>query len=67
MANRTRTTGASAHGDPVNLPFDSIEEIGVRDGADLEVQSYEFAPEFPDLDHDRGVPGSSYRLRRRST
>ena len=26
--------------------FDSIEEIGVRDGANLEVQGYEFAPNF---------------------
>ncbi|MGA3354905.1 MAG: saccharopine dehydrogenase C-terminal domain-containing protein [Acidimicrobiales bacterium] len=26
--------------------FDSIEEIGVRDGANLEVEGYEFAPNF---------------------
>lgn len=35
--------------------FDEIDEIGVRDGADLTVEGYEFAL-LQHLDHDRGVP-----------
>ncbi len=30
--------------------FDEIDEIGIRDGADLEVSGYEFAPSFSILD-----------------
>jgi hypothetical protein len=33
-----------------------IDEIGVRDGANLVVDGYDFAPVVLDLDHDRGVP-----------
>ena len=36
--------------------FDEIEEIGVRDGANLTVDGYDFAPSFSHLDHHRGVP-----------
>ena len=33
-----------------------IDEIGVRDGANLTVDGYDFAPVVLDLDDDRGVP-----------
>ena len=36
--------------------FSRIDEIGVRDGADLAVAGHAFAPDVLDLDHDRGVP-----------
>ena len=36
--------------------FDEIEEIGVRDGANLVVRGYAFAPNFFHLDHDRRMP-----------
>ena len=35
--------------------FDEIDEIGVRDGANIEVKGYEFAPIFH-LDYDRRMP-----------
>ena len=33
--------------------FDEIDEIGIRDGAALEVSGYEFAPAFLDPGYDR--------------
>ena len=42
--------------------FSEIDEAGVRDGANLVVDGYEFAPGVLDLDHDRGVPQPARRL-----
>ena len=36
--------------------FSDIDELGVRDGANLTVDGYDFAPSFSHLDDDRGVP-----------
>ena len=36
--------------------FETIDEIGVRDGANLDVEGYDVRAELLDLDHDRGVP-----------
>ena len=36
--------------------FAEIDEIGVRDGANLTVDGYDFAPVVLHLDHHRGVP-----------
>ena len=36
--------------------FDEIDEVGIRDGANLVVAGYDFAPVVLDLDHHRGVP-----------
>ena len=36
--------------------FSEIDELGVRDGANLVVAGYDFAPSFSHLDDDRGVP-----------
>ena len=35
--------------------FSEIDEAGVRDGSNLEVDGYDFAPFVLDLDHHRGV------------
>ena len=42
--------------------FDEIDEIGIRDGANIEVRGYEFAPNFLHLDHHRRVPKSACNL-----
>jgi len=36
--------------------FDEIHEVHVRDGGDLRITGYDFAPGFQHLDDDRGVP-----------
>ena len=36
--------------------FSSIDEVGVRDGANLEIEGLRLRPDVLDLDHDRGVP-----------
>ena len=42
-----------------------VTELGVRDGANLTVAGYDFAPGLLDLDHDRGVPQPAGGLRAR--
>jgi saccharopine dehydrogenase (NAD+, L-lysine-forming) len=36
--------------------FSEIDEVGIRDGANLVVEGYDFAPTFSIWTHDRGVP-----------
>ena len=36
--------------------FSTVDEVGVRDGANLEIEGFDFAPDVLDLDDDRGVP-----------
>ena len=42
--------------------FSSIDELGVRDGANLVVDGYEFCPDVLDLDDHRGVPERARHL-----
>ncbi len=36
--------------------FSQIDEVGVRDGSNIEIAGHSFAPDVLDLDDDRGVP-----------
>ncbi len=52
----SRACPTSSPGYAADQLFSEIDELGVRDGANLEVAGYDFAPDLLDLDHDRGVP-----------